>query len=209
MIISLATSSVFTTHPQDQFIYNKEVAVFECAANGSDTLMITWTKNNELIQNIPLINITHSGKKSILKIKKATVYDSGVYRCIATNTDNEIVISNPAQLLSTLKSETYILYKPFYHIVLPSMNTHPDNVTVLTGQSVDLTCSATGTDVVYQWMRNGVIMSHGNSSVLRINQIRQSDDGTYQCIASNKGGNVSSNPAMIIVYGKDIVVKCY
>ena len=103
-IISLATSSVFTTHPQDQFIYNKEVAVFECAANGSDTLMITWTKNNELIQNSHLHKITNSGKKSILKIKKATVDSSGVYLCVATNADNEVVVSNPAELLSKIKS---------------------------------------------------------------------------------------------------------
>ena len=96
---------MFTTHPQDQFIYNKEDAVFECAANGSDTLMITWTKNNELIQNSHLNKITHSGKKSILKIKKATEDSSGVYWCIATNADNEVVISNSAELLSTLKSE--------------------------------------------------------------------------------------------------------
>ena len=97
---------MFTTHPQDQFIYNKEVAVFECAANGSDTLMITWTKNNKLIQNSHLNKITHSGKKNILIIKKATVDSSGLYWCIATNADNEVVISNPAELLSKLKSET-------------------------------------------------------------------------------------------------------
>ena len=89
------------------------------------------------------------------------------------------------------------------------MNTHPDNVTVLTGQSVNLTCSATGTDVVYQWMRNGVIISDDNSNVLRINEIKQSDDGTYQCIASNKGGNATSNPAMIIVYGKEMYLNLY
>ena len=87
------------------------------------------------------------------------------------------------------------------------MNTYPDNVTVLTGQSVNLTCSATGTDVVYQWMWNGVIISDDNSNVLRINEIKQSDDGTYQCIASNKGGNATSNPAMIIVYGKGVNIN--
>ena len=88
------------------------------------------------------------------------------------------------------------------------MNTHSDNVTVLTGQSVILTCSATGTDVVYQWMRNGVIISDDNSNVLGINEIKQSDDGVYQCIASNKGGNATSNPAMIKVYGKKSFNNC-
>ena len=53
-------------------------------------------------------------------------------------------------------------------------------------------------------MRNGVIISDDNSNVLRINEIKQSDDGIYQCIASNKGGNATSNPAMIKVYGKKL-----
>ena len=90
----------------------------------------------------------------------------------------------------------------FYHLVLPSINTHPDNTTILTGKSVNLRCSAFGINVTYQWMRNGVIISDDNSFVLTINEIRQSDDGIYQCIASNKGGNATSNPAMITVYGK-------
>ena len=51
-------------------------------------------------------------------------------------------------------------------------------------------------------MRNGVIIPDYNFNVLRINGIKQSDDGTYQCIASNKGGNATTNPAKITVYGK-------
>ena len=105
-IIQLATPSVFTTHPQDQFINNKEDAVFECAANGSDTLIVTWIKNNKPIKNSHLIKIIYNGKKSILKIQKATVDSSGVYLCVATNADNEVIISNPAELLSKLKLET-------------------------------------------------------------------------------------------------------
>ena len=94
-----------------------------------------------------------------------------------------------------------------YHAVLPSINIHPDNVTILTGQRVKLACHATGTDVVYQWMRNGVIIPDDNSNMLITNDIKQSDDGIYQCIASNKGKNVTSNPAKTIVYVKRIL-KC-
>ena len=210
MIISLATSSVFTTHPQDQFIHNNEDAVFECAANGSESLMINWTKNDEPILDSQFI-ILNSRGRSVLEVNKATVDDSGIYQCIATNADNETIVSEPAELLSkTVDNKQYstyvIIIVPLHlcFLVIPSMNTHPDNVTVLTGQSVILTCSATGTDVVYQWMRNGVIISDDNSNVLRINEIKQSDGGIYQCIASNKGGNVTSNPATIIVYGKKL-----
>ena len=90
----------------------------------------------------------------------------------------------------------------FHHLVLPSIKVHPNSTTILTGQPVNLRCGAIGTNVMYQWMRNGVIISDDNSFVLTIDEIRQSDDGIYQCIASNKGGNATSNPAMITVYGK-------
>ena len=207
----LATSSLFTTHPQDQFIHINEDAMFECAANGSESLTINWTRNDghDISKSRFKISnkIINGGRRSILKVKKSRIADSGFYRCIATNTDNKIVSSKQAELLSKIMLTNCNIILPLYHTVLPSIITHPDNVTILTGQSVYLICSAIGTDVVYQWTRNGVIISDDNSNVLRINEIKQSDDGTYQCIASNKGGNTISNPAMIIVYGKRIL-KC-
>ena len=204
-MILIAASSVFTTHPQDQFIYSNEDAVFECAANGSESLTISWTRNDELVQNKKPNKITNDMMSSVLKVNRATVDVSGIYQCIANNSDNEITLSKPAELLSkctVAKMVHNVFLISLYMSVLPSMNTHPDNVTVLTGQSVNFTCSATGTDVVYQWMRNGVIISDDNSNVLRINKIKQSDDGVYHCIAGNKGGNATSNPAMITVYGR-------
>jgi len=109
LMILLATSSVFTTHPQDQFICNKGDAVFECAANGSESLNISWTRNNEHIRNshtIILNTIAKDGKKSFLRVKKATVDDSGFYQCIATHADNEVVLSNSAELLGKILFKT-------------------------------------------------------------------------------------------------------
>ena len=54
-------------------------------------------------------------------------------------------------------------------------------------------------------MKNGVIITDDTSNVLIIIEIKQSDDGTYQCIAINKGGNATTNPAKITVYGKRIL----
>ena len=87
--------------------------------------------------------------------------------------------------------------------VLPQILTNPSDTTVLISQSTQLTCRAIGTNIVYQWMKDGVVVMTGaNSSVLSIINIEESDEGVYRCVASNKGGMDESNPATIIVYGK-------
>ena len=94
----LATSSVFTTHPQDQFIHNNEDAVFECSANGSESLIINWTRNDEPILDSHFY--ISNGTRSVLEVSKAIIDDSGMYQCVATNADNETIVSEPAELLS-------------------------------------------------------------------------------------------------------------
>ena len=76
----------------------------------------------------------------------------------------------------------------------------PDNVTVLVGQSVQITCRALGTDIVYQWMKDGAVISELRR--LRLTNIQESDEGAYICRASNKGGMVVSNPGIVTVYGE-------
>ena len=77
--------------------------MFECVVNGSESLTISWRRNFETSSRLKVSNeIINGGKRSILKVKKSTIADSGFYWCIATNADNEIVSSKPAELLSKI-----------------------------------------------------------------------------------------------------------
>ena len=87
-------------------------------------------------------------------------------------------------------------------IVIPDITNNPNNVTVLTGQSFQLSCKALGTDIVYQWIKDNISIPDANSRILRITNVTESDEGVYKCVASNKGGMVESNPATVTVYGK-------
>ena len=78
---------------------------------------------------------------------------------------------------------------------------NPVNVTALIGQSVRIMCRALGTDIDYQWMKDGAVVSKSRSRRLRFISIQESDEGAYMCRASNKGGMVVSNPGIVIVYG--------
>ena len=82
--------------------------MFECVANGSELLIINWTRNDGRIvskSRFKVSNkITNDGRRSILKVKNSKIADSGFYWCTATNTDNKIVSSKKAELLSKIIS---------------------------------------------------------------------------------------------------------
>ena len=84
--------------------------MFECAANGSESLTISWTRNNKPIlgSHFYISNVT---RRSVLEVSKATVDASGIYQCIATNADNETIVSEPAELLSkTVNNKNVFVY---------------------------------------------------------------------------------------------------
>ena len=90
---------LFWRYPQDQIINNNEKATFECFANGSVTVTITWEKDRRSYSSG--VTQTHSnGVSSSLTLNRTIVADSGKYRCRATNVDGDIAFSNEAELIS-------------------------------------------------------------------------------------------------------------
>ena len=75
--------------------------MFECAANGSESMVINWTRNDETTRILDShFYISNDTRKSVLEVNNAIVDNSGIYKCIATNADNKTVVSEPAELLS-------------------------------------------------------------------------------------------------------------
>ena len=74
---------------------------FECFANGSDSLTITWEKDRKSYTSDVTQVTTHSnGVSSSLILNRATVADSGKYQCRATNADGISAKSIQAELIS-------------------------------------------------------------------------------------------------------------
>ena len=75
--------------------------MFECAANGSESLMIKWSRNDEPITDLHFY-ILNGTRRSVLEVSKATEDASGIYQCIATNAGNETIVSELAEVLSKM-----------------------------------------------------------------------------------------------------------
>jgi len=100
---TVAAPSFFWRHPQNHFVNNTEKVKFDCFANGSETLNITWEKDRRsYTSGVTQDTRRNNGVSSSLTLNRARVTDSGKYRCRATNVDGNSTTSNEGELLSKL-----------------------------------------------------------------------------------------------------------
>ena len=78
----------------------------------------------------------------------------------------------------------------------------PSSLTVQVGSTVTLSVGASGNELTYQWLRDGVAIT-GNptatTATLTIENAQVSDSGTYTAVVSNSGGSVTSDPVNLTV----------
>ena len=96
--------------------------------------------------------------------------------------------------------------------IRPSITTHPQGHILREGETVSLSCNATGNpEPTISWTRNGFpVNTRSNSSIsfsedkklLTITTVNRTDSGEYRCVANNSIGNDTSNVATLDVQCK-------
>jgi hypothetical protein len=90
--------------------------------------------------------------------------------------------------------------------VAPSFTLHPvSSATVLEGSAFTLTSAATGTPTpTYHWRKNGVAITGATNSTLSLAALQTSDTATYDVVATNVAGQVSSQHSTLTVVAKPL-----
>ena len=83
---------------------------------------------------------------------------------------------------------------------------HPQSEEVAINSTIDLMCtSSLSFDVTFSWTHNGRSISGssttGDTSILTITSVRDSDAGSYVCTVTSGSLSVMSNTATLTVYG--------
>ena len=99
----------------------------------------------------------------------------------------------------------------YFLVMIPSITVHPSSQSADLTQTATFTCSATGYNVSYQWTIGSGSFPNDrvtgiNTNNLTITDVRSSDDNTYTCVVSNRGGSVSSNAAQLTVTGMTMMI---
>ncbi|XP_073936463.1 receptor-type tyrosine-protein phosphatase F isoform X13 [Castor canadensis] len=198
---------VFVKVPEDQTGLSGGVASFVCQAAGEPKPRITWMKKGKKVssQRFEVIEFD-DGAGSVLRIQPLRVQrDEAIYECTATNSLGEI---NTSAKLSVLEEEQL---PPGF----PSIDMGPQLKVVEKARTATMLCAAGGNpDPEISWFKdflpvdpatsNGRIkqLRSGGSPIrgaLQIESSEESDQGKYECVATNSAGTRYSAPANLYV----------
>ena len=125
------------------------------------------------------------------KIEKLT--DNSGYNADISITDNGALYTAPGT--SSFKCVSFAPKAP-----LPTITSAPANVSVVSGNPATFTVVATSDYTIsYQWLQNGTNLVDATNSSLTLPGVTTASSGfTYQVIASNSFGSVTSTPAAVL-----------
>ncbi|MBE6413809.1 MAG: hypothetical protein E7035_04560, partial [Verrucomicrobiaceae bacterium] len=122
---------------------------------------------------------------SILTLSNVQFTQNGYqYRCVVDSDSSDLTYSNVAIL--TIKP-------------IATINTQPTGFEVYLNSDKNLSVSASGEELSYQWYFNGKVIEGATNETLDLKNIQTSNSGLYYCVVSNPAGSVQSSIAEVIV----------
>ncbi|XP_060093331.1 receptor-type tyrosine-protein phosphatase delta isoform X28 [Heteronotia binoei] len=201
------TPPKFARTPVDQTGVSGGVASFICQASGDPRPKIVWNKKGKKVSNQRFEVIEFDdGSGSVLRIQPLrTPRDEAIYECVASNSVGEISVSTR---LTVLREDQ--IPRGF-----PTIDMGPQLKVVERTRTATMLCAASGNpDPEITWFKDFLPVDTSNNNG-RIKQLRsggtpirgalqielseESDQGKYECVATNSAGTRYSAPANLYV----------
>jgi hypothetical protein len=93
--------------------------------------------------------------------------------------------------------------------IAPSITLNPISQTISSGNNVTFIVASIGTNLSYQWKKNGVDIGGATSASYTITGATTGDAGDYSCVVSNSCGTATSTSATLTVNAAAITGSYY
>ncbi|XP_017269876.1 receptor-type tyrosine-protein phosphatase S isoform X33 [Kryptolebias marmoratus] len=195
------TPPKFLRTPTDQTGVQGGVASFICQATGDPRPKIVWNKKGKKVSNQRFEVIEFDdGSGSVLRIQPLrTPRDEAIYECVASNGVGE---TSATTRLTVLREDQL---PPGF----PTIDMGPQLKVVERTRTATMLCAASGNpDPDIAWFKDFLPVNTTNnngrikqlrSGALQIEQSEESDQGKYECVATNSDGTRYSAPANLYV----------
>ncbi|XP_056095064.1 receptor-type tyrosine-protein phosphatase S isoform X27 [Rhinichthys klamathensis goyatoka] len=199
---SLALSAPqFTKRPQNMIGVSGGVVSFVCQAAGDPKPRVTWNKKGKRVnsQRIETIEFDE-GAGAVLRIQPLRApRDENIYECVAENSEGE----------DSVQATLSIIREDLLPGGFPNIDMGPQLKVVERTRTATMLCAASGNpDPEITWFKDFLPIdpstSNGRikqlrSGALQIENTEETDQGKYECVASNIEGVRYSSPANLYV----------
>ncbi|XP_067271374.1 receptor-type tyrosine-protein phosphatase S isoform X24 [Pseudorasbora parva] len=199
---SLALSAPeFTKRPQNMIGVSGGVVSFVCQATGDPKPRVTWNKKGKRVnsQRIETIEFDE-GAGAVLRIQPLRApRDENIYECVAENSEGE----------DSVQATLSIIREDLLPAGFPNIDMGPQLKVVERTRTATMLCAASGNpDPEITWFKDFLPIdpstSNGRikqlrSGALQIENTEETDQGKYECVASNIEGVRYSSPANLYV----------
>ncbi|XP_045077681.1 receptor-type tyrosine-protein phosphatase delta-like isoform X27 [Coregonus clupeaformis] len=204
LLANAETPPKFLRTPNDQTGVQGGVASFICQATGDPRPKIVWNKKGKKVSNQRFEVIEFDdGSGSVLRIQPLrTPRDEAIYECVASNTVGEL----------SATTRLTVLREDQLPAGFPTIDMGPQLKVVERTRTATMLCAASGNpDPDISWFKDFLPVNTTNNNgrikqlrsesfgALQIEQSEESDQGKYECIATNNDGTRYSAPANLYV----------
>nr|XP_040026198.1 receptor-type tyrosine-protein phosphatase S-like isoform X4 [Gasterosteus aculeatus aculeatus] len=194
----------FTKIPTDQIGVSGGVASFVCQATGNPKPVVYWNKKGKKV-NSQRIEVTvefDDGAGAVLRIQPLRApRDENIYECVARNSEGEVSVT----------AKLAIIREDLLPFGFPSIDMGPQLKVVERTRTATMLCAASGIpDPEISWFKDFLpvdpVSNQGRikqlrSGALQIENSEETDQGKYECVATNSQGVRYSSPANLYVRG--------
>nr|XP_033506513.1 receptor-type tyrosine-protein phosphatase S-like isoform X2 [Epinephelus lanceolatus] len=192
----------FTKIPTDQIGVSGGVASFVCQATGNPKPVVFWNKKGKKV-NSQRIEVTvefDEGAGAVLRIQPLRApRDENIYECVARNSEGEVSVT----------AKLAIIREDLLPFGFPSIDMGPQLKVVERTRTATMLCAASGIpDPEISWFKDFLPVDPGSSQgrikqlrsgALQIENSEETDQGKYECVATNSQGVRYSSPANLYV----------
>ncbi|KAM9844575.1 receptor-type tyrosine-protein phosphatase S-like [Aulostomus maculatus] len=196
----------FTKTPMDQIGVSGGVASFVCQASGSPKPVVYWNKKGKKV-NSQRIEVTiefDEGAGAVLRIQPLRApRDENIYECVARNSEGEVSVT----------AKLAIIREDLLPFGFPSIDMGPQLKVVERTRTATMLCAASGIpDPEISWFKDFLPVDPSSSQgrikqlrsgALQIENSEETDQGKYECVATNSQGVRYSSPANLYVRGRN------